>query len=249
MISSSARSTAQQVAVGELHALWRAGRARRVDQRQQVVGLHRPPAASMSKSGLERLDLGQRERALGRLAVDDDHVLEVGQLLARLEQRSQERPLDDRHPGAGVRDQVLGSARACRSGRSRTGSHRASWRRGRRGGTRAGCRSSARRCRRARRRARPARLPARPRVAQLAPRDRHLVLAGAHGHALAVVRAVAGTRRASVRVSVGTRRSPPRCARHLSLLRRRNAARDQRTPKPCRAIGRCRWSGRWRTAR
>ena len=74
----------QQVAVGELDALRRPGGARRVDQRQQVLGLDRAPCASTSKPGSAPSTSSTRRRALGAVAVDHDDVLELGQLLARL---------------------------------------------------------------------------------------------------------------------------------------------------------------------
>ena len=71
--------------MGELNALRRAGRARRVDQRQQVVR----PDLRDGLGGIEvRVHLHQLvEGVVAALAVDDDHVLEIRQLLARLVER------------------------------------------------------------------------------------------------------------------------------------------------------------------
>ena len=53
------------------------------------------------------LHLRQRESALGRLAVDQDHVLERGQLLARAHHLRQELLLGDQHTRPRVGDHVL----------------------------------------------------------------------------------------------------------------------------------------------
>ena len=59
-ISSSTRVDGrQQVAVRELDALRRPGRARRVDQRQQVVGLDRAPVRPRRRSRVGALDVAQ----------------------------------------------------------------------------------------------------------------------------------------------------------------------------------------------
>ena len=69
--------------------------------------LDRPPGGLDVEVGVGPLDVRKGGDALGRLAVDHDHVLEVGQLLARLEHAVEVRLLDQRHPRPGVGDQVL----------------------------------------------------------------------------------------------------------------------------------------------
>ena len=73
----------------ELDALRRAGRAGRVDERQQVVGLD----GRGRRLGVEvrvgiALDVVELQRALGRVVADDDDVLEVGQLGLTFRKRS-----------------------------------------------------------------------------------------------------------------------------------------------------------------
>ena len=94
-----------QVAVGELHALRRAGRARRVDQRQQVVQLDPLDDLGRVEVRVHLLDLF--ERVVPAVAVDDDHMLDLRQVLASLVEQLQEHRLDDRHLAAGVRADVL----------------------------------------------------------------------------------------------------------------------------------------------
>ena len=98
---------AQQVRVGELHALGRAGRAARVDQREDVVGAHLRGCGLGVEVGVRALDVRQRHAALRRLAVDHDHVLEARQALARLQEGGQQRLLDDGDARPGVGDHVL----------------------------------------------------------------------------------------------------------------------------------------------
>jgi len=87
-----------------VHALRRARRTRCVDQREHIVGLgSRQIDASMSKS-LPAPRCPRAPRPLGRLAVDDDHVLDAWQLLARLEYVREVLLLDDRDVGIGVGD-------------------------------------------------------------------------------------------------------------------------------------------------
>ena len=147
------------------------GRARRVDQRQQVVRLDGAPRRSASKSGFGPRRSASAIVPSGAVAVD-----------ARSRARA---------PAASLRASRNGSRNACStiatsrarvaddvgdllgreaSGRSRTASRRASSPRGRRGGTRAGWRASARPCRRARRRAARGRRRARRRARAAAPR-------------------------------------------------------------------------------
>ncbi len=79
MMSLDAADQRHQVAVGELDALRRAGRPRRVDQRQHVVGLELVDDRGRVELGIHRLDL--LERVGAAVAVDDDHVLDLGQVL------------------------------------------------------------------------------------------------------------------------------------------------------------------------
>ena len=69
------RPFASRLRCDELDALRRAGRARGVDQREHVrrAGSAATDAADV-EVGVRALDLRQRERPQGRLAVDDDHV-------------------------------------------------------------------------------------------------------------------------------------------------------------------------------
>ena len=57
MIPSAAVHAGQQVAVHELHALRRAGRARRVDQRDEVLGLDGAPVRLGVEAGVGALDV------------------------------------------------------------------------------------------------------------------------------------------------------------------------------------------------
>ena len=137
--------------------------------------------ASASKSGSGAGDdLVEREHALGRLAVDDDHVLELGQLLARLEHVGQELLLGDDHARAGVGHHVADLlGRVLHVDRERRRADAVIDREVGRGGTRAGCRSS-----RATVSPRSSPSPARPAgervdaLAQLSPRPGDLVALG-----------------------------------------------------------------------
>ena len=73
--SASPRSS-RRAGVRELDALRRAGGARRVDDREHVVGLHGPPLASKSKSGAGADSTSVERQRLRRVAVDDHDVLE-----------------------------------------------------------------------------------------------------------------------------------------------------------------------------
>ena len=92
----------------QLDALRRAGRARRVDQRQDVVGLRpRASAASTSKSGFGR----PRRRASASVPSGASPSTTItcssaGSSRARLQHRRQVRLLDDRDARAGVADDV-----------------------------------------------------------------------------------------------------------------------------------------------
>ena len=67
-----------QVAVRELDALGRPGRARRVDQREDVLRLDRPPGGLEVEVVLARASSSSSVMApSGALAVDHDHVLEL----------------------------------------------------------------------------------------------------------------------------------------------------------------------------
>ena len=70
----------EQVAVHELDALGRPRGARRVDQRQQVVGPDRAPRALDVEAGVRALDVAPRQRALAARALEHHDVLERGQL-------------------------------------------------------------------------------------------------------------------------------------------------------------------------
>jgi hypothetical protein len=77
------RRQAHQVAVRELHPLWRACGPGGVDQRQQVVRLYSVDDRRRVEVGIGRLELGQGAGAA--LPVDHNDVLEVGQVLLRLQ--------------------------------------------------------------------------------------------------------------------------------------------------------------------
>ena len=64
----------------ELDALRRPGGARRVDQRQQVLGPDRAPGALDVEARVGALDVAPRQRALAALALEHHDVLELGQL-------------------------------------------------------------------------------------------------------------------------------------------------------------------------
>jgi hypothetical protein len=95
------RELGHHLGVGDLHSLGRPGGARRVDQRQDIVGLHRPPA------GLElepRVAAGHHllhcDRP-GRLAVYAHHMLDRG-AAGDLQQPRHELLLAQHHPVARV---------------------------------------------------------------------------------------------------------------------------------------------------
>ena len=90
----------QQVAVGDLAALGAARGARGVDQRREVVGVHRRPALLQRRVVDARAGVAQgAHRAVG--AVDLPHVLELGELLAQV--------LDDGAVLVGLDDHALGA--------------------------------------------------------------------------------------------------------------------------------------------
>jgi hypothetical protein len=98
----------RDVAVGDLHALGRAGRAGGVDQREDVVGLDGAPRRLEVEVVLAALgELVERQPALGRVAVDDDHVLERVVALGHGQQPVEEGLLGDHDRVAGVADEVL----------------------------------------------------------------------------------------------------------------------------------------------
>ena len=127
------------VRVRDLHALGRTGGPRRVDQRQEVVGLDRPPG------GLEvevvvaaRDELVERHGSVGGVAVDHDHVLERVGRVARGQDLVRVLLLGDRDGAARVVHEVLdllGRVRVVDRERHRAEVHR---RRHPRSGTRAG---------------------------------------------------------------------------------------------------------------
>ncbi len=90
----------------QLHAFRRPGRARRIDQRDDVVGLYGGERRVDVEVLVGLLHVGECNRALRRVSIDDDHVLQVGQLPARLQHRRQVRLLDDRYTRARVGDDV-----------------------------------------------------------------------------------------------------------------------------------------------
>ena len=96
----------EQVAVDQLHALRWPRRAGRVDQREHVAALRLSDRSLDVEVGIAALHVGERERALRRLAVDHDHVLEPGRLLARLQHLCQVLLLADQRLGFGVAQQV-----------------------------------------------------------------------------------------------------------------------------------------------
>ena len=128
----------------ELDALRRPGRARRVDQRQDVVGLDRRASdASTSKPGCGALDVGQRDACppAPRRRRRSRARGPAGSLRASSDLRRGSACSVMSDLRAGVGDHVLDLLGRVGRCRSRTASRRASSRRGRRGGTRAGCRA------------------------------------------------------------------------------------------------------------
>lgn len=91
--------------MGELDPLRRSGGAGRVDQREDVVGLHRPPRGlEVEVGGPEGFDLGQRVGGALGLAVDDDEVVEGD---PGAQDRWQEGGLGDGDPVARIAEEVL----------------------------------------------------------------------------------------------------------------------------------------------
>ncbi len=97
----------EQIAVDKLHALRRSGRAGRVDEGEHVGRLDLGDRSLEVEAGVRALDIRQRHDPWRRIAVDDDHVLEVRQASARLEHLRQVLLLADQQPRVGVGDDVL----------------------------------------------------------------------------------------------------------------------------------------------
>ncbi len=104
-----------QVAVGELHALRRPRGAGGVDQRQHVLGPHLRgggiDGGLCLRVASERLDLREHEHTFGERLflgeIDDDHALQLGQVLAYLQHPLEVLALDHGEAGGGVGDHVL----------------------------------------------------------------------------------------------------------------------------------------------
>ena len=95
------------VGVGDLHPLRRARGARGVDQRQNVVGLHRAPVGLEVEVGVATADeLVQRHRFDGRLAVDHDHPLDALDGDPGTDDLVHVRLLRDHHPRCRVPQEV-----------------------------------------------------------------------------------------------------------------------------------------------
>ena len=92
------------VAVHELHALRRAGRAGGVDQRQHVLGVDRPPVRLGVEIRIRALDLVPADGALAPCPLEHDHRLQRRELGPRRQEPLDERLLDDRHARLGVAD-------------------------------------------------------------------------------------------------------------------------------------------------
>ena len=233
----------------ELHALRRAGRARRVDQRQHVVaGRSARPTASTSKLGAGALDLGRARSCPPAASPSTTTTCSRSGRSSRASSTcGEERLLGHEDPRAGVGDDVLdllGRVGVVDRERRRPD---ASSPRGRRGGTRAGWRTSARPCRPC---CSPS--PARPAgervdaLAQLAPRDRERVALRADGDL--VGRCVDG-----VPERLGDRRRVDACAGAVLLSMvlppRRLCATLPHPEALAAAAARCRSTARSRTAR
>ncbi len=100
-----ARGERHEVAVAELHALRRPGRAGGVDQRQQVIRPDRVDALTDVELGIHRLDLAKRH--IAAIAADHHELLQPGQLSASLGEALEEHGLDERDLGLGVGAHVL----------------------------------------------------------------------------------------------------------------------------------------------
>ena len=100
------RRRCHHVVVGQLHALRLARRTRRVDQGEDVVLIDFVGRCGHVEVRVGALDVPQRHRPLRGVAVDDDHVLELRQLLAGRFDHGKEGLLDDRHLRVGVGAQV-----------------------------------------------------------------------------------------------------------------------------------------------
>ena len=119
-----AADQAHQVAVRELHALGRAGRARGVDQGQQVVGL------DLGDRRPRRRSPGRSPRARSSVWSPPSPSITITCSISGRSARawlkvSRNAVSIDRDLGAGVASRRTGSAPARRSGRSRTGPRRA----------------------------------------------------------------------------------------------------------------------------
>lgn len=88
--------------MAELDALRRAGRARGVDQRDEVIGADLRQRCFEVEVAADRVE---REYAGRWITVDDDHVLEFRQLRLRGQHVVQERLLGDDDAGPGVAEQ------------------------------------------------------------------------------------------------------------------------------------------------
>ena len=94
------------VAVRQLDALRRPGRARRVDQREDVVRHDLGSRSSHVEARIRALELRQRQAARRRLAVDDDHMLELGPMLGGGQHDIEQPLLGDRDSCPCIAEQV-----------------------------------------------------------------------------------------------------------------------------------------------
>ena len=92
----------EQVAVDQLHALGRPGRAGGVDEGQHVCRGDSLQRGVDVEAGVAALHLGEGEGALRGLAFDDDHVPDVRKLGASVEHLREVLLLADDHPGTCV---------------------------------------------------------------------------------------------------------------------------------------------------
>jgi len=105
----------EEVLVGELDALGRPGRPRRVDEREHVAGLDLGRGGIPVEVGVRALDILQREApsttgfagGARAVALDEDHVLERVEVLPGGEEVVGEAGLGHRDPRSRVLDHVL----------------------------------------------------------------------------------------------------------------------------------------------
>src|SRR5229473_6096767 len=109
-----ARCVREEVPVRDLDALRRSGRARGIDQGQEIVGLHGRRRGLGVEAPVASLKVRDVHDAVGCLSVDDDDVLDPGKVAPRCQHLRQELLLCQEDTRAGVAGDVLDLVRRIR---------------------------------------------------------------------------------------------------------------------------------------